>query len=219
VSRTSGVAVGKIVAIAIRVEEQVRHLQHEDASVPEGKSRGQVQPIDEILTAVHAAIAVGVLQDRDPVGPAWPMRWRLGDPVVLGPREPVDLHPLESLGVGVLQILNDPQTAAIIKLNRDGLTDQRLSCDEADLKTRMRLHLSQRFFRRMPLRQNKPREDLKCHQRQQPGPVGQHQSHLRGARRIKVVRQARMSVITCPLSMSRRFRPGISSRLLSSPSK
>ena len=63
-----GIAVGHVVAVAVGIEEQIRRLEDEHAAVAERQAARQVQPGDEVLGAVGAAVAVGVLQDRDPVG-------------------------------------------------------------------------------------------------------------------------------------------------------
>src|SRR5438105_2401443 len=55
------VAVGNIIAVAIGVEEEVRRLGHEDTAVAERHTRRQVQPSDEILDCVEAAVAARVL--------------------------------------------------------------------------------------------------------------------------------------------------------------
>ena len=78
----AGWTVGDIVPIAIGVEEQVRNLQDVNTSVPEGESRGEIQPIDKVPGPVGPAVAVGVLENRDPVGSARPLRRRLGNAVV-----------------------------------------------------------------------------------------------------------------------------------------
>src|SRR5437870_2535245 len=44
-----GIAVGDIVAVAIRVEEQIRRLQDEDAAVPKGNAAGEIETAQEIL--------------------------------------------------------------------------------------------------------------------------------------------------------------------------
>ena len=62
-----GIAVGPVVVVAVGVEEQVRRLADEDAAVTDRQARGQVQALDEDLDRVGPAVAVGVLEDLDPV--------------------------------------------------------------------------------------------------------------------------------------------------------
>src|SRR5262249_46148674 len=48
-----GVAIGHIVAIAIRIKEQVGRLHDEDAAMPKRQAGSEVEPGDEVL---HLAI-------------------------------------------------------------------------------------------------------------------------------------------------------------------
>ena len=69
-----GIAVGHVVAVAIGIEEQIRSLHDEHAAVPQRQARRQVQAVNEIFGRVGVAVAVGIFQDRDPVGAARPAR-------------------------------------------------------------------------------------------------------------------------------------------------
>ena len=129
-----GIAVGPIVAVAVGVEQQVGRLEDEDAAVAEGQAAGQVQPGHEVVGSIGPAVAVGVLEDRDPIGALGPARRRLGDAVVGGPRVAIDRDPLQPGGVGILQILDDPEPAPVVELDRHRLADQRLGRDEADFQ-------------------------------------------------------------------------------------
>ena len=121
-----GVAVGHVVAVAVGIEEQIRRLGHEHAAVADRDARGHVQAGDKILELVGAAVAVGVLADRDPVGPFRPVRRRLGDAVEDRPQKLIDADLFQAGGIRILQILHDPQPAALVVVDRDGLTDVRL---------------------------------------------------------------------------------------------
>ena len=129
-----GVAVGPVVAVPVGIEEQVRGLADEDAAVADRQRRGQVQPVDEDRRLVGPAVAVGVLEDLDPVGPARPARRRLGDAVVLGPEVLVDRHRLEPGRVGILQVLEDPEPPALVEAGRDRLADHRLGGEDLDVE-------------------------------------------------------------------------------------
>ena len=63
-----GVAVGPVVMIAVGIEQEVRRLADEHAAVPDRQRGGQVEPLGEHLDRIGAAVAVGVLEDLDPVG-------------------------------------------------------------------------------------------------------------------------------------------------------
>ena len=78
---------------------------------------------------------VGVGQDGDAVGPFRPARRRLGDAVVLRAQELIDLHRLEPGGVRILQILDDPEPAAVVERHANRLANLRLACYQADLET------------------------------------------------------------------------------------
>ena len=147
-----GVAVGPVVAVAVRVEQQVRGLEDEDAAGAEGQPARQVQPGHEVVGAVGPAVAVGVLQDGDPIRALRPARRRLGDAVVGGPRIAIDRDALQPGGVGVLQVLDDPEPPAVVELDRHRLADHRLGRDEADLQALGDRHPPRRRFRRKPLR-------------------------------------------------------------------
>ena len=67
-----GVAVGPVVVVPVGIEQQVRSLADEHAAVPDGQRRGQVQALDEDLVRIGPAVAVGVFEDLDPVGPLGP---------------------------------------------------------------------------------------------------------------------------------------------------
>ena len=127
-----GIAVRHVVAISIGIEQQIRHLQHVHAAVAEGQSRGQVQARRQNPCPFRTAVAVGVLENRDPIGAPRPARRRLGHAVVLGPRVAIHLHPLQPGGIRILQILDDPQPARIVELDGHRLPHQRLGGHELD---------------------------------------------------------------------------------------
>ena len=154
-----GVAVGHVVAVAVGVEEQVRGLEDEHAAVAERQPAGQVQPGDEVLGRVGPAVAVGVFEDRDPVGALRPARRRLGDAVVDGPRVAIDLDPLQPGRVGILQVLDDPEPAAVVEFDGDRLADHRLGGDEPDLQAVGDGHPPHRLLGGEPLGQSCWRTD------------------------------------------------------------
>jgi hypothetical protein len=146
-----GIAVGHVVVVAVGIEQEIRDVEHEDAAVAERDARRQVQSADEVLGPVDASIAVGIFQNRDPIGSFRPPRRRLGNPVVDGPRIAVDLHPLESGRIGILQILHDPQPAPIVEFDANRLADMRLGRHEIDGKPVGNRHLRGRNLRRVTL--------------------------------------------------------------------
>ena len=129
-----GVAVGPIVVVAIGVEQQVGRLADEHAPMPDGQRRGQVQALGEDLDRIGAAVAIGVLQDLDPVRAPHSPRRRLGHLVVLGPEILVNRHRLEPGRVGVLQILDDPEPPPLVEAGRHRLTHHRLGREDLDVE-------------------------------------------------------------------------------------
>ena len=116
-----GIAVGPIVAVAVRIEEQVGDLDDEHAAIAECQAAGQVEPGDKIMGTIGAAVAVGVLEDRDAVRPLGPARRRIGNAVVDRPRIAIDGNPLQPGGIRILHVLNDPEPAPVVKLDGDRL--------------------------------------------------------------------------------------------------
>ena len=145
-----GVAVGPVVVVAIGVEEQVRRLADEDAPMADGQRRGQVQALGEDLDRIGAAVAVGILQDLDPVGAPGPARRRLGHLVVLGPEILVDRHRLEPGRVGILQVLDDPEPPPLVEAGRHRLPHHRLGREDLDVEPLRDDHPLDRFLGREP---------------------------------------------------------------------
>ena len=75
-----------------------------------------------------------------------PLRRRLRHAVVDGAEILIDLDRLQSGRIGILQILNDPKTAAIVEGHRYRLANRRLAGDELDLETVGDLHAFDRLF-------------------------------------------------------------------------
>ena len=138
------IAIGKVVAIFIGVEKQVGRLRDEDAAVAERHPGGEIQSRDEIFKPVHRPVAISVLADRDPVRALRPARRRPGHAVVFRAEVLIHAHGLETGGIGILQILHDPEAAAFIETHRDGLADVRLAGDEAHLEAGRDAHPPQR---------------------------------------------------------------------------
>ena len=69
-----------------------------------------------------------------------PVRRRLGDAVINGPRPAIDLDPFQPCWVGVLQILDHPKAAAVAELDEYRLADLRFARDELDAETVGKLH-------------------------------------------------------------------------------
>ena len=127
--------VGHVVPIRVRVEEQIRGIQHPDAAAPGQCRAADVQSSDEVLLSLVAAVAVPVFQDGDPV-PARDMTgWRRGrKAVVLDAPEAVMGNDLQAGGEGKLEILNHPDPPPFVEGHVQRLPDLRLGGDGVQLK-------------------------------------------------------------------------------------
>ena len=59
---------------------------------------------------------------------------RFGHPVVLGAEVLVDRHRLEPGRIGILQVLDDPEPAALVEAGRHRLPHHRLGREDLDVK-------------------------------------------------------------------------------------
>ena len=130
------VAVGHVVVVPVGIEEQVRRVEHPDASAAAQRRRGDVQPVHERLVPVEDAVAVGVFVNRDLVSAANMMRRRRRHLVIDGAPDAVVAEHLEPGRERVLQILHDPEPAALVEAQAHRLADDRLGQDQIDLRGR-----------------------------------------------------------------------------------
>ena len=84
--------------------------------------------------AVEDAVAVGVLVDGDLVLAAEVMRRRRRDLVVHGPPDAIVADHLQPGGIGILQVLHDPEPAALVEVDGDRLPDDRLGQHQLELE-------------------------------------------------------------------------------------
>ena len=117
---------------AVGIKEQVRRVEHPDASAPAQRRGGDVQPLDERLVAVENAVAIGVFVNRDLVLAANMMRRWSRNLVIDGAPDAVVAEHLEPGRKRVLQILHDPEPPALVEAQAHRLTDDRLGQDQID---------------------------------------------------------------------------------------
>ena len=141
------VRIRHVVAVAVRIKQQVGRLQDEYSAMTKRQPAGQVQAVDEILGPVRAAIAISVLKDGYAVGALGSARRRFGDFVIHGSRKAVHFDALEAGRVGILQVLNDPKPPAIVKLYRHRLRDHRLAGEEVGPESVRQGHVRHRLVR------------------------------------------------------------------------
>ena len=122
------VSVRNVVPIAVGVKEQIGWVQYPHTAASRQGRRNDVQTGHEIFQFVKGAISVRVLEDRDSVGSLHMVGrgWRR-KVIVLDPPVLVMVDDLQSLRKGILQILYDPDAAALVKGQIDGLAYIRLS--------------------------------------------------------------------------------------------
>src|SRR5205807_1347664 len=109
-----GITIGNVITITVRIKEQVRDLEHKDAAVPEGNARRQVEIFHKISCGRAWTVALGVQEDGDSVCALGPTRRRLRNAVINRARIAIDLYAFEPGRVWILEILNDPEAAAIV---------------------------------------------------------------------------------------------------------
>ena len=125
-----GVAIRHVVAVSIRIEEQVRCLEDVNSALAEFDPGTEIQPLHEVLERIGLAVAVRVFADGNAVRAPGTLRRWFGHPIVNRARPPIDLHALQPGRVGVLQVLNRPDPTAIIALHEDGLPHIRFGREE-----------------------------------------------------------------------------------------
>src|SRR5438874_884634 len=80
------------------------------------------------------------------------MRRSIRKLVINRPRETIHFDPLETGGIGILQILDDPKAAAIIEFDCYGLSDHRFTGKKFCLQAIGEFHVRNSFLRRVALR-------------------------------------------------------------------
>jgi hypothetical protein len=123
-----GVAVGNVVFVLVRVEEQVRRLGDVHAAVAEAEAAGDVQSADEVLALAVDAVLVRVVADGESIRALGSVRRGLGNLVPDGPEVLVLLEGLEPGVVGVLEILQHPHPPPVVEADAHRLADHRLGC-------------------------------------------------------------------------------------------
>jgi hypothetical protein len=115
--------------------------------VAEAHAGREVKPTDKILGLAIAAVFVGVLENGDAVGTLGSVRRRQRHFIVLGAQPLIDEDRFEAGGIGILQILNQPDATAVVERNGDRLADDRLGGDQGDFEAVGDLHALDCLFR------------------------------------------------------------------------
>ena len=121
-------AVGDVVAIGVGDEEEVGGRTDPHAAEADREAADEVQAVFEDLAGIEPMVAVGVLEDQDPVA---------------------GLFRRDSLRIGIG--LGDPQPPAVVEAHRDRLTHVGLGGEELHGKAGGRRHRLGRFLRRQAI--------------------------------------------------------------------
>ena len=93
-----------------------------------------IKPVEKRLVIVEDAVAIGVFMDGDLVVAALVVGWRERNLVVSCTPIVVATDDLQTRGRGILKVLNDPQTAALVEIDEHRLADNRLRQNEIERK-------------------------------------------------------------------------------------
>ena len=116
-----GIAIRNVVAVFVRIKQQVRRHQYPCAAATGDHAAGHVQAVEKGFVFVKDPVAVGVLVDGNLVFPAKMIGRRRRHFVVHGPQILVVLHNLQAGGKRVLEILRHPEPAAFIEIHVERL--------------------------------------------------------------------------------------------------
>ena len=100
-----GVAVRDVIAVFVRVKQQVRRVHHPCTVVSRQGGVGEAEFVDEHLVGVVGAIAIGVLVDGDAAAAGCVVRGRLGLSVVFGAVIFVATNLAQPGRVGILDVV------------------------------------------------------------------------------------------------------------------
>ena len=134
-------AVGDIVTVRVRIEQQVRRIHHPDAAVGAHGGVGHVKTVLEDRMLVVDAVVLRRFMDRDDVGPLIVMGRSRRDAVVVRAIILVAADHVHAGRVRILPILRDPKPAAGVETEVGRLGDLRLGQQEVDSQIGRRAHL------------------------------------------------------------------------------
>ena len=121
-----GRAVGNVVAIGVRIEQQVRRVHHPDAAIGAHGGVGHIEAILEDRVLVVDTVVLGRLVDGDDVGAAVMVGRSRGDAVVVRAVILIAADHVDACGIRILPILRDPEAAAGIEAEVSRLGNERL---------------------------------------------------------------------------------------------
>ena len=121
------VAVGFRIKVSISIAEQVRGIEHPDASHAMQRGAGDVEPGDDVLMLVEKAVAIGIFKDGDLVRPLFTPWRRQRHLVKLGAQVLVIADDLQPGGELILTVLRHPHAAFGVPAHIQRLLHHRLA--------------------------------------------------------------------------------------------
>ena len=135
------VAIGNVIAVLIGVEEQIRRLDDVEASVAEAKAGREVQVGQKVLGLGVFAILVRFGKDGDAIDTFGTLGRRFRHAVPDRSQILVLLQRLQTGRIRILQVLQNPQTAPVIKLHAQRLPDERFGSNQRGREPLRKFHL------------------------------------------------------------------------------
>ena len=143
-----GISIWLGIEVSIRIAEEVRRIEHPDATHAMQRCAGDVQAGDDILVLVEKAVAVRVFEDGDLVRALRPARRRRRNLVKLRPQVLVVADDFQSGGELILAIHRDPHAALRVPTDIKRLLHIRLGGHEVDRHVAAQLELLHGLRRR-----------------------------------------------------------------------
>jgi hypothetical protein len=145
------VAIGHVVFVFVRVEEEIGRIEHPDAIFVVLERRADIEAIDEGFDVLEAAVAVAVFVDGDFVPAFVVVRRRRRDHIENGAEVFVVANDFEAGWKGILEVLNDPHAPTFVEVEKDRLANVGLGGDEFDFEVAGNFEGGERFLRRFGL--------------------------------------------------------------------
>ncbi len=117
------IAVGDVVSIHIRVEQQIRRVQNVKAASVERKRRGDTGGFEKDRMLVVPTVAACVFVNGNPICASRVIRWCHRCAVVNSSPIGIAAEHLQASRIRVLNVLSDPQSTAFVELHRERLAD------------------------------------------------------------------------------------------------
>ena len=136
-----GRTVRNVVAVGIRIEQQVRRVHHPDASVGAHGGIGHIKAILEDRVLVVDPVVLRRFVDRDDIGATVMIGRSRRNVVVVGPVIFIAADHTDARGIGILAILRHPEAAAGVEAEVRRLGDLRFRQQQIDSEVRRRTHL------------------------------------------------------------------------------